>query len=178
MIIAEEKRKTNIVEYILYMYQIEDLIRANSFDMQRIETNIISKFSIVEDIRNNMRLWYWDMIEKMKAEKKLQTGHLSFILAIIEELNELHLDILTRGDDNKYNEQYRWAKNNIIALREKIPENQKMNDIEICLNGLYGYLLLKLKNKDITVETTEAISTFSNMLGLLSLRYKEKKSSP
>ena len=33
MIIARRKRKENIAEYLLYMWQVEDLIRANNFDM-------------------------------------------------------------------------------------------------------------------------------------------------
>ena len=33
MIIARQKRKENIAEYLLYMWQVEDLIRANKFDM-------------------------------------------------------------------------------------------------------------------------------------------------
>ncbi|MDE7144362.1 MAG: DUF4924 family protein, partial [Muribaculaceae bacterium] len=35
MIIASEKRKNNIAEYLLYMWQIEDIIRANNLDIDR-----------------------------------------------------------------------------------------------------------------------------------------------
>ena len=34
MIIAKQKRKENISEYLLYMWQVEDLIRANHLDME------------------------------------------------------------------------------------------------------------------------------------------------
>ena len=43
MIIAQKKRKENIVEYMLYMWQVENLIRANNLDMDKIEQTIISK---------------------------------------------------------------------------------------------------------------------------------------
>ena len=36
MIVARQKRKENIAEYLLYMWQVEDLIRANRFDMDAI----------------------------------------------------------------------------------------------------------------------------------------------
>ena len=36
MLIAQQKLKENIAEYILYMYQIEDVIRAYNFDLERI----------------------------------------------------------------------------------------------------------------------------------------------
>lgn len=41
MIIASQKRKENIAEYLLYMWQIEDMIRANGLDMDKITANII-----------------------------------------------------------------------------------------------------------------------------------------
>ena len=44
MIIAEQKRKENIAEYLLYMYQVEDMIRANGLDLDSIENSLISKF--------------------------------------------------------------------------------------------------------------------------------------
>ena len=42
MIIAKQKRKENIAEYLLYMWQIEDLIRANNFDMDLIRRTVIA----------------------------------------------------------------------------------------------------------------------------------------
>ena len=44
MIIARKKRKENIAEYILYMWQIEDIIRANNLNITKIENNIIQKW--------------------------------------------------------------------------------------------------------------------------------------
>ena len=46
MIIAEQKRKENIAEYLLYMYQVEDMIRANKLDLESIEQTLISKFEV------------------------------------------------------------------------------------------------------------------------------------
>ena len=36
MFIASQKRKENIAEYLLYMWQIEDMIRANNLDIDKI----------------------------------------------------------------------------------------------------------------------------------------------
>ncbi|MDE6125714.1 MAG: DUF4924 family protein, partial [Muribaculaceae bacterium] len=46
MIIASKKRKENVAEYILYMWQIEDLIRANKLDIDLIRTNVIDSFQL------------------------------------------------------------------------------------------------------------------------------------
>lgn len=47
MYIASQKRKENIAEYLLYMWQIEDLIRANGLDIDRIQANVIDRKSVV-----------------------------------------------------------------------------------------------------------------------------------
>ncbi|MFC2121971.1 DUF4924 family protein, partial [Bacteroidota bacterium] len=62
MIIAKEKRYTNIAEYILYMWQIEDIIRAYKFDIDEIEKNIISKYDQPENILKEIRYWYISLI--------------------------------------------------------------------------------------------------------------------
>ena len=37
MIIASQKKKENIAEYLLYMWQIEDIIRAYGLDIDQIQ---------------------------------------------------------------------------------------------------------------------------------------------
>ncbi len=54
MIIASQKRKENIAEYLLYMWQIEDLIRANSLDLDKIKANVIDKYPIDEKQQREM----------------------------------------------------------------------------------------------------------------------------
>ena len=44
MIIARRKRKENIAEYLLYMWQVEDLIRANNFDMDSIRRTVVDRY--------------------------------------------------------------------------------------------------------------------------------------
>ena len=48
MYIASQKRKENIAEYLLYMWQIEDLIRANGLDLDKIKSNVIDKYQLSE----------------------------------------------------------------------------------------------------------------------------------
>ncbi len=50
MIVAREKRESNIVEYILYMWQVEDLIRAYQFDIESIKTNVIPQYNLSGEI--------------------------------------------------------------------------------------------------------------------------------
>ena len=50
MIIARQKRKENIAEYLLYMWQVEDLIRANKFDMDSINRTVFAHYDQPEDV--------------------------------------------------------------------------------------------------------------------------------
>ena len=46
-------------------------------------------------------------------------------------------------------------------------------EIQACLNGLYGFLLLKLKRTEISSATKEAMESFSKLLAVLVDRYNK-----
>ena len=48
MLIAQQKLKENIAEYILYMYQIEDVIRAYHFDLNKIMEKYVKEFIYIK----------------------------------------------------------------------------------------------------------------------------------
>ena len=69
MITASQKRKENIAEYLLYMWQIEDIIRANGLDIDKIKHNIIDKYPDLSDSqRREMTEWYESLIDMMRRE--------------------------------------------------------------------------------------------------------------
>ena len=68
MFIASQKRKDNIAEYLLYMWQIEDIIRANGLDIDRIKANVIDKFQLNDEQRKQMIEWYESLIDMMRRE--------------------------------------------------------------------------------------------------------------
>ena len=76
MIVAREKRKSNIVEYILYMWQVEDLIRAYQFDIDAIKEGIIPQYGISGELVDETIEWYDNLIEMMKMEQIKEKGHL------------------------------------------------------------------------------------------------------
>ena len=172
MIIAEQKRKENIAEYLLYMYQVEDMIRANQLDLDRIEATLISKFDVPPEVKREMREWYKTLIAMMRGEQKEQTGHLRILENNAEQLNEMHLQILDQGIDNGYRETWNRAKSNIEALRIRSGSSGE-SDIQVALNGLYGLLILKLRKTIITAETTQAFETIQELVAELASRYME-----
>ena len=171
MIIAEQKRKENIAEYLLYMYQVEDMIRANKLDLDSIEATLISKFEVPYEVKREMREWYKTLITMMREEQKEGSGHLSLLETTAGQLSEMHHQLL-EGIDNSYKETYSKAKPHIEALRMR-SGHSKESDIQVALNGLYGLLILKLKKTLITEETTQAFNTIRELVAELSSRYME-----
>ena len=48
MIIAQQKRRDNIAEYLLYLWQVEDLLRACSLDIDKVEKAVIDRYDVDE----------------------------------------------------------------------------------------------------------------------------------
>ena len=172
MIIAEQKRKENIAEYLLYMYQVEDMIRANKLDLDSIEETLISKFEVSYEVQREMREWYKALIDMMRDEKKEQVGHLNILGTTAEQMEEMHTQILKQGIDTSYKETFGRAKIHIEALKMRSGHGIE-SDIQVALNGLYGLLILRLKKTPITEETLKAFETIRELIAELSARYME-----
>ena len=79
MFTASEKKRENIAEYLLYMWQIEDLIRANELNLEKIDENIINKYSnLDEGQKKQLHEWYESLIDMMRREgvaEKVKQAH-------------------------------------------------------------------------------------------------------
>lgn len=173
MIIAREKKKSNIAEYVLYMWQVEDIIRAHELDIEKIETNIILQFGQPEDVRADIRDWYEGLIEMMRIEGKKEKGHLQINLNTVMDLVELHGLLL----GNPKQVQYQQCFTDIYPILEEFKGKSKaagLPDIEVLFNALYSFWLLKLQKREISKETQEAIQSFSELIRLLSQAYHQR----
>ncbi len=171
MLIAQQKKKENIIEYILYIWQVEDTLRAFQFDMKLIEEKIISQFDISEAETDKVRNWYSDMILMMHEEGVKKKGHLKFVSALIDELHELHIRLINDIKPVDYVNSYNFALPNIIEFKKK--SDHFSNEVDVCLTALYGLLLLRLQKKDVSSATTQAVQTFSQLMAQLAVKYKE-----
>ncbi len=170
MIIAEKLKRENIAEYILYMWQVEDIIRSNNFDLTQISDLVITKFEGSEEGHYKMKFWYQNLIEEMMKEGITDKGHLKLTLKLIEELNNLHNSLLTTLQDKLYQEQYLKAKDHLNKFRLKTGADSQ-GEVYSCFIGLYGLFLLRLKQAEISDSTKESMSTFSGLLAILTDRY-------
>jgi hypothetical protein len=171
MIVAKQKKKENIAEYILYMWQIEDLIRAYKLNISEINKKIVEKFNQPEHVKKEISNWYSGLIDLMIEEDKKETGHLQFIQNTMNDLNNLHLQLLRSPEHLDYIEAYNKAKAGIVELMNK-SKGTVDNEIEACFNGLYGILMLRLQQKTINLETATAMTAVSQLIALNSQKYK------
>jgi hypothetical protein len=146
MFIAKEKRKQNSIEYVLYMYQVEDTIRACNFNMDLIEERVISQFRVGESSRQEIRDWYSDLMVLMYQEGVKESGHVSLLTSLTSRMNDLHHKLLHVKQDVRYLELYSWALPNIKAFENKLGKSST-NEVETCLTALYALLLLRLQKK-------------------------------
>lgn len=171
MIIASQKRKENIAEYLLYMWQIEDIIRANNLDIEKIELNVISRFSLDDTSHKNMVEWYESLIDMMRREGVEKSGHLQINKNILSQLVALHQTLLKDPRFQTYTAEFYRTLPFIVELRSKTGDD-KPGEIETCFNALYGMLMLRLQNKEISAETMTAVKQISRFIAVLSQNFK------
>lgn len=172
MLIARNLKEENIAEYLLYMWQVEDIIRANGLDIEKIDKQIISGFNQPENVKIEIREWYENLIDMMKREEVTEKGHLLINKNIISELTELHNRLLDLPDESAYKETYYKTLPFIVELRSKYSD-KNIPELETCFSALYGFLLMRLQKKEISGETQAALSQISSFLRLLSQKYKQ-----
>lgn len=167
MYIASEKRKSNIAEYLLYMWQVEDIIRANDLDIDKIHTNVIDKFGLNNGQRKEMREWYESLVDMMRREGVETKGHLQINKNVVTHLVDLHLALLKDPKFADYSSAFYKALPFIVELRSKAGD-VPAGEIETCFNALYGMLLMRLQKKEISEVTAEAIRQISQFIALLA----------
>jgi hypothetical protein len=169
MIIARQKRKENIAEYLLYMWQVEDLIRANKFDMDSINRTVIAHYDQPEEVKKEIAQWYEELIEMMRSEGVMEKGHIQLNKNVIITLTDLHLRLLKSPKESA---AYYKTLPYIVQLRAK-SGGEDLPELETCFAAVYGYLLLRMQGKEVSAETLEGIKQISSFLALLAEKYRE-----
>lgn len=180
MLIAQQKRHENIAEYILYMWQVEDLIRACQLDDQRIEQLLVARYQSVPQADSlAIRQWYMELRDMMLNEGKREQGHLQINQNVLIDLTDLHQRLLRSAQDAIYTSCYYSTLPYIVELRSKQTADDdpqhRLGELETCFTALYGLMLLRMQHQEVSQETQVAMNQISKFLGLLSLKYKEWK---
>lgn len=162
MYIAKQKRKENIAEYILYIWQLEDVFRALKFDQNQIWVVLVEpQENLTPEQKQQTLFWYIDLINLLKSEGKTESGHIEHTLHLIDDLNDLHLQLLKLPAGKDYAARYATVAADITKLRAGMG-NPAISDIELCFKALYSVVLLRLKSGDYdnqhTIDVVEVIS--------------------
>lgn len=173
MFISQQLRKENIAEYVLYMWQVEDIIRAYGCNLSLLRKEYISSFDYTEEQREEMTDWYGNLIRMINQEGCREKGHLQVNKIVVQQMAELHARLLDSPKFPFYSAEYYKVLPFIVELRSK--GDKETGEIETCLNALYGTMLLRLQHKDITPNTANAVKEITTFLGMLSDYYKKDK---
>ena len=169
---AAKLRKENIAEYLLYMWQIEDMLRACHCDMEVVKAHILPGFPASD--REQEEKWLQELCDMMHLEAVTEHGHLQINKNVLQELTELHNVLLSSPKFPYYSAAYYNALPFIVELRAKAGADAAP-EIDTCFQALYGELMLKLKRKPLSEGTQEAMQTITHFIAMLAAYYADEK---
>ena len=174
MIVAQKLRKQNISAYIIYMFQVEDIIRAYGLDVDRICKEYLPRFQYTEEQIADQREWYAGLIRMMKEEGVQESGHVQVVKNTLMLMAERHQELLADPKQPFYSAAYYKALPYIVELRSKGMGKEK-NEIENCVDALYGATVLKMQGRELTDQTKQALQPIKHLLEMLSNIYKSEE---
>ena len=163
MDIAQQKRKENIAEYILYLWQLEDLLRALQFSPEAIYATLVKPRHLDSQQEQLLLAWYMDIAHLLEQEGKEKSGHLDHTLHLISDMHDLHLRLMNQQEvDVMYRQRYTVLTQYLPTLRSLLGKESDMNDTELCFRALYAAMLYRIKGEgeSVVADTLEVISPF------------------
>lgn len=177
MFISQQLRKKSIAEYLLYMWQVEDIIRAYGCSLTRIRREYVDRFDYSDEQKEEMTDWYGDLVRMMNQEGCRESGHLQVNKIVMQQLVELNAQLLNSTKYPFYNSEYYKVLPFIVELRNR-GSHKDENEIETCFNALYGVMMLRLQKKTISPETEHAVKEITTYIGMLSDYFLKDKQEP
>ena len=161
MDIAQAKRKENLAEYILYLWQLEDLLRALQFSPEAIYSQLIAPRQIDEEQKHLFLLWYMDIVNLLRKEGKEESGHLEHTLHLIGDMHNLHLQLMQNPIGEHYRKTFQTLAPQLPMLRTLV-KKEDVCDMELCFRALYAAMLYRIKGDkkraDAIKDTIELVS--------------------
>lgn len=145
----------NIAQWILYIWQLEDCVRVFSDD---------------EQLDNNQQLS--DIKRMMHIEGVMDKGHIQIAKLALNEMEEVHLQLL--DEDAIYRANILSILPSLNILKSK-SDNPEQSDIEMALVFLHSLMYLRLQKKIISDDTLAFEKQIIQILKTISLKYKTIK---
>lgn len=171
MDIAKTKRRENIAEYILYLWQLEDLLRALQFSPEAVFSQLIAPRKDLEEGQKPVFLmWYMDLANLLREEGKEEKGHLEHTLHLIRDLHDLHLQLMKLPTGEHYRQTFGRLEPLLPRLRE-VMGNPGISDTELCFRALYATMLYRIKGEGDKGAVTDTIAYISPVVAELADLY-------
>lgn len=174
MKIAKQLKDTNVAEYLLYMWQLEDTLRAFGCDADRLREEYVTRFDYSTADQEAEGQWLSDLCQMMREEGKTECGHLQINQGTISLLTDLHQQLLQSTKHPFYSAAYYKALPFIVEFRSR-SGHIEAPELENCFECLYATILLRIQQKTISKETQEAVTHISHLLALLADAWKKDK---
>jgi hypothetical protein len=164
----------NVAEYLLYIFQIEALVRTIDLDITRLENELLAPaFTDPAQLEPQLN-WYRAIVTEMQLRGLQKEGHLEQVEEILIELIYLHNTLLTILNDEKYKGLCEQAHDALQAFKVK-SNMANRHDIEVLFHAMFMKLQLKMKKQEISPETESAFDLFRIQLAYLSKNYQRMK---
>ncbi|MFI3323770.1 MAG: DUF4924 family protein [Rikenellaceae bacterium] len=168
---AQSLRKQNIAEYILYLWQLEDMFRALQFSPEAIYSQFVApRTSQIDERSCSMLLtWYMELVDLLQREGKEEKGHLDHTLHLIADLHNLHLQLMELPVGARY-------RTLVARLDEVLPDlrgiyGKEISDTEIAFRALYAAMLYRIKGEGSKGAVADTIEYISPVIAELSAMY-------
>ena len=145
MFTAQKTRKENIAEYILYLWQLEDLLRALQFSPEAIYSQLVQPSGLTEAQKQETFLWYMDIVNLLREEGKEQQGHLEHTIHLIADLDNLHKQLLVLPVGAEYRRLYSHVAPELPKMKAKL-KHPDISDVELFFRALYSVVLLRIQS--------------------------------
>ena len=165
MFVAQKLRSQSVSAYLIYMYQVEDLVRAYGLDAGRIAADYLPRFGYDGEQMRQATEWYEALARMMREEGKEAAGHLRVVQNTLDLLEDRHQELLADPDEHEYRAAYYKALPHIVALRSQ-GNNKAKPEMENCIDALYGATLLRMQGKELSAGTQTALKPISELLRL------------
>ena len=150
-----KSKRENIAEYILYLWQLEDYLRA--FPNKAQESTELM-----------------EILDMMHQEGIVGSGHLQLAKNALSEMEDLHDELL--DTEAPYRAVILHIEPALNILKSKT-DRPTMSDVEACLTLLYQVMMLRLQKQEISEETNVVVKDATQLLRFLSKTYYDNQAT-
>lgn len=149
-----KSKRDNIAEYILYLWQMEDYLRAFPDN-----ASVSPELTEINDM--------------MHTEGVFESGHIQLAKNALTEMEDLHNELY--DTEAPYRAVILHLEPQLNLLKAKT-DRPTMSDVEACLTLLYQIMLLRLKQQPISEATEVTVKDATQLLRFLSKTYADDSS--